>query len=62
VIVKEEHSARPVEQGQAKKLCPVHRRLGAGAEGELVDGEESVASVEADECNRLTRNSPAICG
>ena len=54
VIVEEEQTARPIEQRQPKKLGPVDRRLGAGSEGELPDGEETVTSVEADESKDFT--------
>jgi len=53
VIVEEEHAARPVEQRQSKEFSPVDRCLGAGTEGELADGQETVAPIQAHESEDL---------
>ena len=48
VIVEEQHAGSAVEQREAEKLRSIDRRLGPGAQGQVMDGEEAVASVEAD--------------
>ena len=53
VVVEEEHAARPVQKRQPKELGAVDRRLGAGAEGELADRQETVAPIQADESEDL---------
>jgi hypothetical protein len=53
MIVIEQYAARTVEEREAKELRPVDRRLGAGAETELVDGQEAIAPIETYEAEDL---------
>jgi hypothetical protein len=53
VIVEEENATRPIEQRQPKEFGPIDWRLGAGAEGELANGQEPMASIQAHESEDL---------